>query len=223
MLRRYSKFTKIMIYLSVVVFILVITFLKVEREIKPVFLAASDSEVRIAATECINGIIKDEMSNDSLYGKFVNIKNDNNGDIASIELNAVEMNKLGSNVALRVQKEMKTIGKRGIKIPLGVVTGSTLLSYWGPGINVKMVPVGYVTCKYESELQSAGINQTKYMVYIQVAATMRVLIPLAKDKTDVISTIPIAETLIVGKVPAIYANGSSGSSSVITVPVADGD
>lgn len=219
MLRRYKKSIKIIIFVSTVFFIFILTLIKIDRDIRPILFAVSDSEVRIIATECINRIVKEEMSKDTLYESFVNVKSDKNGDIASIDLNTVEMNKFGSNVALRVQKEMSSIGETGVSIPLGIVTGSTILSYYGPRINVKMMPVGYVTCKYESELQSAGINQTRYMVYIQVETTMQVMVPLGKDKMNVASTIPVVETLIVGKVPTLYSNNSSGSSNVITVPV----
>jgi sporulation protein YunB len=222
MLSRHRKNTKALIIAAVVFLFLVILFYKIDRDIRPVLFAATNAEVKIMATETINKIVKDELSQSVKYSDFVSVRTDKNGDISSIDLNTVEMNKFGSQRALKVQEQLKSQGDRGVSIPLGVITNSTLLSYYGPRMNIKVLPVGYVTCDFKSELQSAGINQTRYMVYIKVDTNMQVLIPLGKENMNVASTIPIAETLIVGKVPDYYFGKSSGSndgSGVIPVPV----
>jgi sporulation protein YunB len=222
MLPKKKKNTKILIVTFLFFFIIVLIFLKIDKDIKPVLLAVSDTEVRAIATESINRIIKEELSKNVKYSDFVTVKTDKNGDIAAIDLDAVEMNKFGSNIALSVQSEMKSIGERGISIPLGVITGSTLLAYYGPRMNVKVLPMGYISTDFKSELQSAGINQTRYVVYIKVDTNLQLMIPLGKDKINVTTTIPIAETLIVGKVPSSYFNtGQNGTNqpNIITVPI----
>ena len=222
MLPRKKKNMKVLFLLFLLFFIITLVFLKIDKDIKPIIIGVSNVEVKIIATESINRIIKEELSQNIKYSDFVTIKTDKNDDISAIDLNTVEMNKFGSKIALSVQSELNSIGERGISIPLGVVTGSTILSYYGPRMKVKVLPMGYVTTEFKSELQSAGINQTRYMVYIKVDTNLQLMIPLVKDKINVTSTIPIAETLIVGKVPTSYFNSSqSGTNlpSIITVPI----
>jgi sporulation protein YunB len=210
------------IWLSILTFLVVYTFYKIDRDIKPTLFSISNTEARIMATESINRIVNDELANNVKYSDFVNIIKDSNGDITAIELNTVEMNKFGTSVALRVQEEMKIEGGRGVSIPLGVVTGSSLLSYFGPKIKVKVLPMGSVSTDFKSELMSAGINQTRYKVYINVSTNLQILIPLGKESINVISMVPIAETLIVGKIPDSYFNTNSDGvnvPNVVPIPV----
>jgi len=189
---------------------IIFLFYKIDKDIKPLLFTVANSEVRIFATEAINKMVKEELSKNMEYSDFVNVKTDKNGEISAIELNTIQMNKFGNNVALKVQEEIKFIGGRGVTIPLGVITGSNLLSNYGPKMNIQVRPIGNITTDFKSELQSAGINQTRYRVYISVSTSFQVLIPFGKEKVDVVSTIPIAETLIVGKVPASYFNTNPG-------------
>ena len=212
---------KFSIYFFSIAIVFIIIFYKIDKDIKPVLI----NEVIRKATDTINMAVRQELSKNVKYSDFVVIKTDKNGDISVIELNTTEMNKFGNNVSLEIQEELKTMGARGIDIPLGVITGSSLLSYYGPKIKVDVLPIGYVKYDFVPELQSAGINQTRYCVNVIISTNMQIIIPMGKEIIDVTSKIPIAETLIVGKVPASYFNsqgGSGGGSSFsITIPKND--
>ena len=212
---------KFSIYFFSIAIVFIIIFYKIDKDIKPVLIAVSNNEVRIKATDTINMAVRQELSKNVKYSDFVVIKTDKNGDISVIELNTTEMNKFGNNVSLEIQEELKTMGARGIDIPLGVITGSSLLSYYGPKIKVDVLPIGYVKYDFVPELQSAGINQTRYCVNIIISTNMQIIIPMGKEIIDVTSKIPIAETLIVGKVPASYFNsqGSQGAGSSFSIPI----
>lgn len=221
MLPKIKKKYRPLIFFTIVFIFLLIIFYKIDRDIRPVLFATTNAEVRIVATEAINSVVKDELSKNVKYSDFVSVRTDNNGDITSIDLNTVEINKFGTTVALRIQDQLKSIGGRGVSIPIGVITGSTILAYYGPRMNVKVMPVGNVGCSFKSELQSAGVNQTRYMVSINVNTSLQVLIPIGDEKISVESTVPIAETLIVGKVPSFYYNGtydSQNGTRVIPIP-----
>lgn len=217
MLPSRKRKTKFMICAAVALFVFIFVFYKIDRDIKPLLLALSQAEARIIATESINRTVKEELSKNVKYSDFINIKTDKNGDISAIELNTIEMNKFGNDVVLKVQEDMKFAGGRGIDIPLGAVTGSSIFSYYGPKIKVKILPVGNIAADFKSEVESAGINQTRYRVYICVNTSLQIVIPFGRDNINVASTIPIAETLIVGKVPSSYFNTSSGGINVPNV------
>lgn len=208
-----------LIYILLFLFFVIFIFIKIDKDIKPTLFSLSNAEVRILTTESINKVVKEELSNNVKYSDFVSVKTDRDGNISAIEMNTVEMNKFGAAVALKVQEEMKFLGGRGVEIPVGVITGSTLLSYFGPNIKVKVMPLGNVFTDFKSELESAGINQSRYRVYITVNTVLQIMIPLGKEKVDVSATIPIAETLIVGKVPNSYFNTTSGGTMPNVVPI----
>jgi sporulation protein YunB len=69
-----------------------------------------------------------------------------------------------------------------------------------------MNPIGYIETKYESIFESAGINQTRHKIYVQVYVKLKVIIPTKNDEIEVKGEIPIAETIIVGKIPNTSIN-----------------
>ena len=83
----------------------------------------------------------------------------------------------------------------------------------GPKITVKMQQIGNITTSYESEFESAGINQTRHKIYLNMTATMRVIVPFNSKEVEVTCQIPVSDTIIVGKIPetAITMNGSNST------------
>jgi sporulation protein YunB len=116
------------------------------------------------------------------------------------------MNKIASDVAIESQKEIKRIGEIGIKVPLGYVMKNNLLAFFGPDIRIKIKPVGYIETKYLSDFESAGINQTRHKIYIQVKTNIRIIVPFNSKEIKVTNEVPISETIIVGKVPNTAIN-----------------
>ena len=59
---------------------------------------------------------------------------------------------------------------------------------------------------------SAGINQTRHRILIEVHAGFRILTPFGGEDREIVSTYPVTDTVIVGTVPERYTYiGGSGS------------
>ena len=71
----------------------------------------------------------------------------------------------------------------------------------GPKVNIKMTQIGNITSSYESVFESAGINQTRHKIYLNVNMKMKIVVPLNSRDVEVACQIPVAETIIVGKIP----------------------
>ncbi|WP_238475953.1 sporulation protein YunB [Clostridium manihotivorum] len=172
-----------------------------DKIITPTVMVVANAEMRSRATEIINQNILDVYSNKFNYDDIIRVDKDKEGNIVMLKADTVKMNAIASEVALKSQKELNAIGSVGIKLPLGYVTKSNIMSYWGPKITVKMEPIGRIETKYSSDFETAGINQTRHKIYVEVYTKMKVIIPLENDEVEVKNQIPIAETVIVGKVP----------------------
>ncbi len=206
---RKKRFKRLVI-LSFIFFIFIFTFYKIDRDLKPLIMALCDAEARGIAMSTINETIRDEFGNKISYDDLMTIKTDKEGNVVMLQANTVELNRIGSDVALAVQKRIENTGVRGGAIPIGAVLKSDLIAYYGPKLKFKMKPVGYVTTSYRSEFQAAGINQTRHIIYIDVTTNVQVVIPTARNSISITSNVPIAESIIVGKVPNTYAEfGSS--------------
>nr|WP_138204660.1 sporulation protein YunB [Haloimpatiens lingqiaonensis] len=184
------------------VFVILIIFIYVfDKIITPTVLVVADSEMRAKATEILNESIIQEYSKDFNYDEVIKVQKDNEGSIVMMKADTLKMNQIACSVALNSQKKLKDLGYVGIKIPVGYISKNNIISYFGPSITVKMQPIGHIETKYLSKFESAGINQTSHKIYVQVKTKIRVIIPLENSEIEVKHEVPIAETIIVGKVP----------------------
>jgi sporulation protein YunB len=177
-----------------------------DRIITPTVIAVANAEMRAKSMEIIYATILDEYSKQFKYEDVINVEKDNGGNITLLKADTLKMNKIANDVALNSQKQLRSLGSQGIKIPIGFIFQNNILAYIGPRVSVKMQPIGYIETKYQSEFESAGINQTRHKIYVQVYAKLKIIIPMKSDSIEVKSEVPIAETIIVGKVPDTSIN-----------------
>ncbi|WP_291568773.1 MULTISPECIES: sporulation protein YunB [unclassified Clostridium] len=190
--------------ISIIVFIctVLIAFLYYFDEvIVPNIMVICDGEMRAKATDIINKSIIEEYINQFKYDEIINFEKDLEGNIILLKADTLKMNKIATDVALRVQRDLKEIGQVGIEFPIGYITKNNLLSNLGPNITATMQPIGHVETRYISDFESAGINQTRHKIYVEVKAKIKVVLPIGYNEVEVISQLPITETVIVGKIP----------------------
>ena len=173
-----------------------------DKEVSPTILAVSNAEMRSRALEIVDTSILKECSNEFNYDDIIHIEKDNTGNIVLVKADTLKMNKLACVVALDSQKELTKLGKIGIVIPLGYIFKNNLLAGLGPDITVKMQPIGSIETNYISVFESVGLNQTRHKIYVEFKTTIRVILPFSINDLEVKNDIPIAETIIVGKVPS---------------------
>jgi len=177
-----------------------------DKIITPTVIAVADAEMRTKAMEIVNKSILDEYSKSFNYDEIIHIEKDNNNNIVMLKADTLKMNKIAVDVALQAQNEIKKLGNVGIKIPMGYIFRNNILANLGPSVTIKMQPIGFVETKYLSEFESAGINQTRHKVYVQLITKIRVIIPSRSNDIEVKNEVPIAETIIVGKIPETFMN-----------------
>ncbi|WP_202709182.1 sporulation protein YunB, partial [Sporosalibacterium faouarense] len=179
-------------------------FILVDRNLKPTIIAMSEVKARMVATQAINDAVKEKIKNDIDYNDLIFVKTDNEGKITLMHANTVLMNNIASDVALEVQQNMREIAPNSIEIPLGNAFDSQILAQYGPKVKIDIVPAGTVTVDFATEFEESGINQTIHKVYLNINTDVKIIVPLASETVNVATTIPIAETVIVGDVPESY-------------------
>jgi sporulation protein YunB len=177
-----------------------------DKTVTPTVLTVADGEMRAKAIEIINTCILEEYSKEFNYDEVIKVEKDKDGNIVLLKADTLKLNHIASKVALNAQKQIKELGNVGIKLPIGYITKNNILSYFGPSITVKMQPIGNIETTYSSEFESAGINQTRHKIYVQVKTKIKVIIPVTSNSIEVKNEIPISETIIVGKIPDTSIN-----------------
>lgn len=183
------------------------------KRILPTVLELGEIKIKSEAVKVMNEESVNVYSENFKYDDIINIEKDSDGNITMIRANTVKQNYLASQVVLKCDERLSELEDLGVKIPLGYLTNNVMFYNMGPKITVKMQQVGNITTSYESEFESAGINQTRHKIYLNLTTTMRVVVPFNSKEVEVTCQIPVSDTIIVGKIPetAINMNGSNSN------------
>ena len=165
-------------------------------------------------TNTVNQIVLESVnravdSREFEYDRMISFEKDNEGRITAVKSNMPEFNRLQSYILREVLDRIDHVSSRDLSIPLGSLTGSALLAGRGPRITVRMESVGASTARLENDFVSAGINQTKHQVRLNIDVSVSVLLPGFSTATKVSNSVVVAETVIVGSVPETYTNFTS--------------
>ncbi len=155
-------------------------------------------------TLCINDTISSRMSSEDYdYDYFVTLERDNSGSVVAVSANMSKINALSSELLADIVRSADS-GQLDLSIPLGNLVGSSLLLGKGPEVPVEITMLTSSHIDLKNELMSAGINQTKHQIKLDVVVDIDVILPWNTMSTQVVSEILVAETVIVGSVPDTY-------------------
>lgn len=195
---RRRKYEVFILFMAIIILVF---FAFVEKQIAPSVLAIAEARARVVATEAINKAVKERITRNIKYTDLIAVHKDINGQVTLIQVNTIEINRIETETSLEVLKALKSISMEKIKIPLGLVTGSKILSNMGPVINVSLYPVGTVYVDISEAFEEAGINQTRHKILLDIEAHVRIVQPLLTSRVEIKTSVPIAETIIIGNVP----------------------
>lgn len=201
-----KKKKKLRYYVIFVIIFLISVYLYtyVERNIKPTVTSICSIKAKVIATQAINEAVKTELEKGTIKDELLIVKYDEKGKISMLKTNALVMNSLATDIALRVQENIKKVTNKSFVIPLGSALNSQILSRYGPMLHFNLVPQGSVQVNYATEFEESGINQTRYKVFIIVSVDIKIIVPLTTDNVKITNNIPISEVVIVGDVPESY-------------------
>lgn len=202
--RRNEKKYKTYVVIIFILAILIILFAFVDKRLRIGMNQISEYRVKSIVSRVVSDAVSENFPEEIDYNDIVTITRDENGIITSIQTDIGKMNRIFANVSRSVQTQLSELSDERISIPLGAVFGQTVFAARGPKINIRIMPVGSVETDFKSEFSSAGINQTRHRIYILFKVEMGVAIPFVEKKTVVTTSLPVAETVIVGDVPYYF-------------------
>ncbi|MBE6891127.1 MAG: sporulation protein YunB [Ruminococcaceae bacterium] len=205
-MKRMGKSKKICLFFAVIIAVSLLVVSYVERFFAPIIrtMAVSRSEV-LLSQEIANEINETMSENGITYGDIISFVLDKDGRINAMTTNIVTANKLKSFLALSILTRITNVDETELSIPVGNLTGISILSGRGPEMKVKVIPIGSVQTELSSQFVSAGINQTQHRIIMEVTSNVDIILPSETVSTTVSVNVVIAETVIVGSVPDSYA------------------
>ncbi len=167
-------------------------------------IAVSDASDIV--TTKINNVIAEIMAGGEYGGEtFVRFEKNGDGEITAISSDMAKINSLSADILERVvgATENRTLD---VRIPIGNLTGISLLMGRGPSVPVEIIMLTSSRVEFNNSVVTAGINQTNHQINLEVIVDIDILIPWGTESAQVVSEVMIADTVIVGKVPDTYLN-----------------
>ena len=215
---RYLRFTgrqRVLIWLTVIFTLLLALTVAVVLHMKPVVVDLATARTSNAVNRIVVAAVNDAVDSGRIdYEQLVDFDKDAEGHVTALRSNMAAFNRLQASIADDILQRMAEVSSTDLAIPIGTLTGSPLLAGRGPCLRVRMQSVGTATARFDNQSSSAGINQTRHRIILDVDVHVSILLPGLTTYTKVSNEISVAETVIVGGVPETYTYFSTTPDEV---------
>lgn len=223
------KKSNILIISFLFLFISVIISLHfISSRITPGLMEYAEIQAKKFVTLLINSAVTESIGEDLEANSLFLITKDSNGEIRSIDLDPIKVNRLLSNTTNSIQVNLQHIEKgevdkltlmdealkdydpndlkKGVigNIPTGVIFKNALLSNLGPKFPIRLKIMGDIITNIKTKVTNYGINNAVIEVSIQVDVTTQAILPFSSKVLNVSSDIPLTIKLMQGNVPSYY-------------------
>ena len=172
-----------------------------DRNVKPLVFSLAEARSAALASKVLNGAMADALGDGVGYDELMHVRVDEHGQVALLSANTARMNALAGRAGAAALTRLEQMSSEKVGVPLGAALGLSLFAGRGPRIPVSIVPVGSIMTNFETEFEACGINQTRHKVYLELTASIRIVIPTGAKTTQVQANMLVAESIIVGGVP----------------------
>lgn len=170
----------------------------------PALTSMAEIQVKNMMNKSINEAIAEEFMSQEAGGKLMQVETVAEGQVTMIQADMAAVNRMTIGLTRRIQEKIGKMQEERLKIPLGSIFGSQILSQVGPFMELRVIPVGTADVGFKTEFESSGINQTRHRIYLTVHSTAKILVPFTMAKVQTENEILMAETVIVGDTPQSY-------------------
>lgn len=223
-LKKRKKLKKINIVL-LVFFLIIVSVIYIlaifSEKALPIFLEYSEVEVKRIASLLINNSVISEIGSNTTFDDLFIVKEDNNGNIISLDINSAEVTKILIKSNEILEKNFKYLEngdidklegininskKKGViyEMPSGIIFKNIFLNNLLPKIPVRLNLVSSIFSKLTTEVESYGINNGIFKVNVQVTVNLKVILPFVSKNLELVAVIPIIIKIIEGDVPYYY-------------------
>ena len=199
----------------------------------------AEIEVGRIARYVVNYSVTTENIKELEFNNLFIVTKNNNGEIQTVDFDPVVVNNVLNSITETVIEYFRAIEegnldiidlsegflintdidklKQGIiaEIPMGVVTGNTLLSNLGPKLPVKLSVAGEIESYIGTEIKYYGINNALITVFVNIDVSQQIYMPIATGRVVVSQKIPITIKMMQGIVPECYL-GNLNTSSIVS-------
>lgn len=196
---------RILLFIIFLLMIAVLSLYLFSKYLRPRVIVLTQSYARNEISQVLDDEIKKVMLEEFFsYDKIVNISRDSENRVNSVSSDATLINRFTNDLGINIGDELDKRSQIIHRIPLTNLIGLDLFAGMGPTIPIRFHPLSVTNADISHVFEEAGINQTIHTINLTVSVDMEIVVPMAHSSIRAQSTMPIAQTLIVGTVPEAY-------------------
>ena len=180
-------------------------FVLINRTLAPAIIKIATAESKNSIEEDFSYTVYTALGSRQIsYKDIFTVSCKEDGSVAFMNVNMAACYAVCADVIPALTARARSYNGLTVSVPMGSLSGIPALSGKGPDCRVRLVSAKSVSVRLESEFTEAGINQTLHTVAIVATVGVTLLVPGAATDIQNEVRIPIAETVLLGKVPDAY-------------------
>lgn len=178
----------------------------IKAKVEPNMEDIGRMRAKVMVSQIVNKAVNDQLYETGSMQELLIRETDDDGQMDLLRADTHAMNLLMTEISKELQEEFAARTADVYSVPAGALLGDRIFSQTGPYVELKIIPLNVTSMDFETEFESAGINQTKYRVYIDMTCDVKALAPFAAENFRVTTEVLVAEAVILGGVPDSYVN-----------------
>lgn len=215
LMKKRKKLTKVKVIVIIVFLLILGAAVILMRNVTRVLISISEATIRSITTIAVNDAIYYTLNDNLRYEDLIRITYDEQENVSTITTDSLKINRIARDTAYLSQENLTKMSAEGIMVPIGALTGIEALAGFGEKINVKIITIPNVECRFVSKFEQAGINQTKHSLYLELVSDISIILPAKSTNLASTTEVLICESVINGKIPDAYMQGGILGSALV--------
>lgn len=178
----------------------------VDRVMRPVLVTIARNQVQGRGIILLSEVVLEEAVEPFHYSDLIHVETTTDGYVSYMMPNTMRISRLVARVNQQTQERINELRDEDFGIPIGQLSGLSILANVGPRLPVDVLPVGTAQVTIEEDFEGAGVNHVRHTIYMVATCSLTIAVPLIQERVEVTVRLPVAEAIIVGPVPEMYLN-----------------
>ncbi len=177
-------------------------FITLNMQLRRIIEDAAQVHAQNAFSTAVSRAVSDVLGDNNF--ELVHVNSTESGQIVSIETDTAQINSIKSQVSIIMIDKLRELSSQPITVSLGTLTGIEWLAGLGPRLEMRLELRGGVSTDIISDLRETGINQSLHTIDCVATADYYVILPGCRFSAQLSTTVPLAQSVVVGEVPDAY-------------------
>ncbi len=196
----------ILVLLGVLVLVISAGMYLVDRVMRPVLVTIARNQVQGRGIILLSEVVLEEAVEPFHYSDLIHVETTTDGYVSYMMPNTMRISRLMARVSKQTQERINALQDEDFGIPIGQLSGLSILASLGPRLPVHVIPVGTTQVDVDENFVGVGVNHARHTIYMVATCNLTIAVPLVQETMEVSVRLPVAEAIIVGPVPEMYLN-----------------